>query len=507
LAAVIALGAALRLALFLWSWHQSPDLATMHSPDAAAYVKPAEALLHQGRFYVDNQPEVFHTPGYPLLLLPGVAAGQVELVTFCIQWIMSVATIWLVYQMALELFGDRRAAFGAGLLMAIEPLAVIYTSALLSETLFTFVFVLSLRYLIRYLSSNSRFDLVACGLLLAAATYVRPVSYYLPAALMVGLMARALWLRQPRVRLAHCGLFAVACFVPLAAWQMRNAQVADYPAFSASGQFNLYFHQAAWAVAQRTGQTLESVQDEFGGASGKDLDKVHPELRGASRTERYAFMAREGKRLIRENLPYWMKAEIRNALRIALNPGGTSLLQLAARTPVVRPLRPASEGVLATVRQMANETPALLYASLALGMTVGVTYLLSIVGWLAGLRRRPWEMLALLGIGGYLIVVSSGVVEARMRHPIMPILCLLGGAGVVAIRRWAVSLSVPVAKPASAPTIFHGRISPLDHDSEPQPLRRLADFTVPAGGHMADDLGSAGDGFVVNEAEAGAESI
>jgi 4-amino-4-deoxy-L-arabinose transferase-like glycosyltransferase len=410
---------------------------------------------------VDNQPEVFHTPGYPLLLLPGVSVHQVELVTFCIQLMLSVATIWFVYQIALDLFGDPLAAFGAGLLMAIEPLAIIYTSALLSETLFTFVFVLFLRYLLRYSSSNSSVDLALCGLLLAAATYVRPVSYYLPAVVIVGLVARALWLKQPRVRLAHCGVFVVACLIPLAAWQMRNDRVAGYPGFSASGSFNLYFHQAAWAIAQRSGQTLESVQNELGGASGKMLDTVHPELRGASRTQRYAFMGREGKRLICQYFPQWVKAEIRNALMIALNPGGTSFLQLAVGTPVLRPHRPASEGVLAAVRQMADETPALFYTSLALGTTVGITYLLSILGWLASFKHRPWEMLALLGIGGYLIGVSAGVVEARMRHPIMPMLCLLGGAGIVAIQRLAVWRPAQRAQTVFAVRLFQGRVSAI----------------------------------------------
>ena len=43
-------------------------------------------------------------------------------------------------------------------------------------------------------------------------------------------------------------------------------------------------------------------------------------------------------------------------------------------------------------------------------------------------------MLVLVGISAYLMAVSSGVVEARMRHPVMPMLCLAGGAGIAANR-------------------------------------------------------------------------
>jgi len=36
LATILAVGAALRVALFLWTWMQSPDLIALHSPDTAA---------------------------------------------------------------------------------------------------------------------------------------------------------------------------------------------------------------------------------------------------------------------------------------------------------------------------------------------------------------------------------------------------------------------------------------------------------------------------------------
>jgi 4-amino-4-deoxy-L-arabinose transferase-like glycosyltransferase len=434
LIAIIALGGTLRLGLFLWACHQSPDLSRSHLSDTVTYVKPAEALWNEGRFYKDSQPELFRTPGYPLLMIPGVALHQVALFTVCLQLILGVATIWLVHRMALDLFGTPAAALGAGLLMAIDPLSIIYSSILLSETLFTFVFVLFLRFLLRYFSSNATIDLVVCGLLLAAATFVRPVTYYLPLVLIVGLVARACWPTRRPFRLVQCGAFAIACWVPLGAWQVRNYQVANYSAFSASTDFNLYYHQAASAVARREGVTVLSVQDRFGRADGRAFDKVHPELRTASQAERYAFMGREGRRLLRQHLPESLKSQFSNALMISANPGATYLLNLAMRAPEPRSERPPGTGALGTARQMATETPVLFYTSLALSILIGMTYLLSMLGWLTSLKHRPLETMVLLGISAYLLAVSTGVIEARMRHPIMPIVCLLGGAGIAAVR-------------------------------------------------------------------------
>jgi 4-amino-4-deoxy-L-arabinose transferase-like glycosyltransferase len=433
--AIISLGMVLRAALFLCAWHYAPDLSRLHQGDSITYIEPADSLLHEGRFDLFGRSEIFRTPGYSLLLIPGVALHQVELVTFCLQLILSLATIWLVHQTTFELFDNSTAALGAALLMAIEPLAIIYTSAILTETLFTFLFVLFLRHLLRYLRNDSSSDLLVGALVLAAATFVRPVTYYLTFVLIAGLLVRSLWLNQRWRHLAQCGAFAVACLAPLVAWQVRNHRVAEYTAFTASGDFNLFYHQAAWAVAHRQGQTIQEVQKQFAIYDDEGLAELYPELRGASRAQRFSFMGREGKRIIRLYWSDWIKAQINNVIMIAANPAATNFLLLAVEEPEPRLDRPAGAGILGTIRQMARETPALLRASIALASCLVVTYLLSFIGLISSLRRRPVEMLVLVGISAYLMAVSSGVVEARMRHPVMPMLCLAGGAGIAAIGR------------------------------------------------------------------------
>jgi hypothetical protein len=78
---------------------------------------------------------------------------------------------------------------------------------------------------------------------------------------------------------------------------------------------------------------------------------------------------------------------------------------------------------------------------------------LSIAGWLSGLGRQPLAMLVLLAISGYLMGVSCGVVEARMRHPVMPLLCLAGGMGIATIARvvaWRPATRPQALAPVSA---------------------------------------------------------
>ena len=140
-------------------------------------------------------------------------------------------------------------------LLAIEPLSVVYSSFLLSETLFAFVLLLAVSTLLRYLQSASLGYLVISAVLLAAATFVRPVSYFLPAVLTVVLLVRAAFQSGSRFRLAaHAVTFALVSMGVLATWQVRNYLVAGYPEFSASSDFNLYYHQAAAILAQQSGK-------------------------------------------------------------------------------------------------------------------------------------------------------------------------------------------------------------------------------------------------------------
>ncbi len=385
--------------------------------------------------------------------MAGVAAKHLEWVAFGLQLALSLATIGLVYRIALELFANSTAALGAALLLAVEPLAIVYTSLLLTETLFTFLFVLFLFFFLRYLRSNATLPLVASAVVLAAATFVRPVTYYLPIVLLAGLLVRTVWLSDRWPRLAQAAVFMLVCCLPLGAWQIRNYRVAEYPAFTASGDFNMYYHQAAWAVAHHDHKTLTDVQKEFALYDDQRLAQLHPELEGATRAQRYAFMGREGKRLVKLYFSDWAKAQLNNVAMIAANPGATNLLALGAHASEPRLDRPAGAGVLGTIRQMARETPVLLRTSLVLGAVLGATYLLSIVGWLSALGRQPLAMLVLLGICAYMVGVSCGVVEARMRHPVMPMLCLAGGMGIATVARvfaWLPATRPQALVPAAA---------------------------------------------------------
>ncbi len=94
----------------------------------------------------------------------------------------------LVWRIARALYAGERVALAAAWIFAFEPLAAVYSVALLSETLFLFLFLLALDRLIAFLSTHRLGALAVSGLSLAAAAYVRPIAYYLSLVLAAGLL-------------------------------------------------------------------------------------------------------------------------------------------------------------------------------------------------------------------------------------------------------------------------------------------------------------------------------
>ena len=157
-----------------------------------SYVVPARELITNHRFFSNGAPEIVRTPGYPLLLTAGLLLHRLELVTILLQILLSCFTVYMVYRTAQLWFKRTEPSIIAAALYAIEPLSILYTSQLLTETLFAALVMVWLYFLSRYVNQHLLRDLLVSGVALAASVYVRPIGYFLPVIIAVGLSAWAL---------------------------------------------------------------------------------------------------------------------------------------------------------------------------------------------------------------------------------------------------------------------------------------------------------------------------
>lgn len=308
----LAAGALLRLGLWALALART-GTRVITSGDTASYLEPGLNLLRQGRFTTAGLPEIDRTPGYPLFLAATSGAGPA--VAALAQIALGLLVIVLAARLAEAVFARRAVTVAAAWLMAFEPVAVIYSVRLLSETLFLVFFLIFLERLVVFLRRRDRRVLAVSGLALTAAIYVRPIGYFLPYLLIVYFFVI---FRHERARLVETVAVLLVTTLPwLALWQMRNRIETGFGGFSSIATRNLYFYTAAGVQAAREGRTLSDEQRGMGYFSA---DRVDVRLLSAQRAA--------AQKIIAADPGIFLRQQMAGTLAVALTPCAAEMLKL-----------------------------------------------------------------------------------------------------------------------------------------------------------------------------------
>jgi hypothetical protein len=432
------------------------DPGVFRWPDTQSYLRAAQSLVDRGRFDTQGVPDVHRTPGYPLFLLPGIIVGHVDMVTIILQIIVSALTVFLVYRIGLRLAG-RRTALWAAVLYAVEPLSVFYASQLLSETLFTFFIVLFVNKVIDCLERPTMIHAVTASLAITVATYVRPIGMLLPLLTAVVLLAAALVAGRGKevFRYTVVGLGIFVIFTGM--WCVRNYRQTGYLGFSSIADESMYFYDAAATIAKQKGISFQSVQDEWGYLSDQQYVKYHPEQATWTDGERFAFMGREGRRLILKSPRIYAGIRLRGIGFLMLEPGAVNWSKTFKKYPADGGLlhQIVDSGLLSGVEVLRTKYAFTFYSTVVLGIMLVGYMALACIG-INMLRRRARVASALMAtVIVYFVVVSAGPqVESRFRHPVMPAICIFAGYAVAEIgKRRKGSKAAPIGD-VSQPPVF-----------------------------------------------------
>jgi 4-amino-4-deoxy-L-arabinose transferase-like glycosyltransferase len=416
-AAVMIVAVVFRLALAVGVMSYSRDPAVFSSPDTSTYLAPVPSLA-KSAYRVDREPELLRPPGYPLLLVPGVLLGEVELVTIALQILLSAATAAMVYELARSLSASSRIGFWAALLYALEPLSILFSVKLLSETLFTSLLVLGLLALCRHVRQSSRLWLVVAAVAFAACAYVRPIGYFLPLVICPFLLVGPDG-RLSRRRTGDAALLALVTGLLLGAWQLRNYVEARYPRFSSAEDINLWMNSlAVLAKEDETDFVTKKVQ-VGGGPLG--YWRRHPEELQLPMKDRLAHLRNDAIATISRRPLLYLGIHLTGSLRTLLLPGSSQAMLLFARGD-----DPDDDG------------PDWLPLTVGLLAALLPVYFFAVAGAIFMARTRLWPVLLLLGVVAYFVLLSGGPLAAsRFRVPVIPIFCTLAGVGIVRLRETA----------------------------------------------------------------------
>ena len=389
--------------------------------DSYEYLRLAEALT-TGSFSQDGVAEVLRTPGYPLLVALGTLTGHPIGLTVLLQIALGGVAAAIIYALAqhvatsLGCQDSRRIALFAGLLYALDPLSVVHTSFLLSETLFTTLLVAHLFVMSKYFGTVSMRHAALSGVLGAASAFVRPVAMYWPFVVVsVLLLLSGPNRKRPLARLAPILAFLLASLTPPMLWSVRNAYQAGYSGFSAAGDYNLYV------------SLKSSVEGIHRDTARQRVDTLAAQ-NGWTTGDRYDYMRDEGIRLILSR-PVTYLVVHSSAILQSLTPAFSMYV-------VIYDPDYGSASTLERLFSSTAQRSCDILLALPMYLLVGVAWAGQYVLALAGMRRvlvaRNGSTLLLLASVAYFLIMAGAVgniATARMRHSAMPAICVLAGFG------------------------------------------------------------------------------
>jgi len=204
--------------------------------DPIKYVRAAEFLF--GRADIGKTELYLVGPGYPLLIglcTPGGSSAFWPVLI--IQIILSTFTCVLIYRTALFLLGNSWIATTAGFLAVVSPTSISLANAVVSETLFFFLQVLSLYLFFKAIGKNQWRIAVFAGLTGGATVLVRSAAMLFPLVLIIsGLLMPVVTSAIPRRQIVIKSIVVALIMLALPTlWGVRNLIVHDTFTVSSTG--------------------------------------------------------------------------------------------------------------------------------------------------------------------------------------------------------------------------------------------------------------------------------
>lgn len=224
--------------------------------DSYTYLQVAQNILTHGTYSMEMSltphPDNYRTPLYPLFLLPFVWLKASPYIPVILQsLIMSLGAV-AVFLLGRELFGQR-VAFVAAFLAALEPFSALISAQLLTEAIFTPLFICAFLLLALYIKTKNPKELFIGSLLLSLAALARPVAFYLfpaiPLAVVLANIRAIDWKRMA----AGLGLF----FLVVSPWLLFIVFKLHTLHFGAVSSFDLYAYHGKYFDAWRAERNPE----------------------------------------------------------------------------------------------------------------------------------------------------------------------------------------------------------------------------------------------------------
>jgi hypothetical protein len=377
---LFALGLLMRAAFVLY--HAQLGWQLRHDP--GMYLTLAENL-RQGvysMFHPLDIPDTIKMPGYPALLY--LCGGNV-MVVLMLQALVSAIKVPMVYQLAQGVGLQRPHALAAAALMAVEPVDILLSGQVLTESLFTALLLAGTLLLLQGIRWR---PLLVAALLFAAAAWVRPNGLWL---IVLAGVAGYFFVHRS---MSKATAFATLGLLLLLPWALRNRAAVD--------RFYLGDSAAVAAAYYQVPDVLRAANDPRGATFTKALQERAASMDWEDRSSFHVFfdgLRSATRRTLAEHPLTWARVHFSKAARIYLAPGRGHLRTFFGKSTGVK------------------------YVLLTVSAAFSMMLVMALAVWLMHIRQLPPWLWMFLLLAGYLVVSGAlTTTDARFKNPAMPFL-------------------------------------------------------------------------------------
>jgi len=406
------------------------------NPDAYNYERIALNIINHGVFSNELQrpytPDVLRTPLYPTFLaVVYLFCDSSKTAVILFQIILGSLTVGLTYLFSLTLLQSRTVAIFAALILALDPLTIMYANMLMTETLFTFFLVAGSVAFAKYFQSPRLIWLFVSAAMFACAALTRPISQYLPLALLP-LISLAAISKQKKSASLRGLLFVSVYFVLIFVWIIRNNYVAGIWTLSGIGESTLVRYTAR--------AVLETAEDLDSGESKTRIESMilaPGNIEDSSSAEKARRELQVAARIFKQYPLATVAVYREGMLRWLASPGLDNICVQLSRVGDVNGCKSGGGKTDANfIRKLQLKFGEM--DSVQLTMAVWSTfflfamYVLSTIGVYRLVKHRQWyELFSLVIIIAYFFLLSAGgQTTSRFRVPTIPYWSVLAGLGL-----------------------------------------------------------------------------
>jgi 4-amino-4-deoxy-L-arabinose transferase-like glycosyltransferase len=443
---VLVLGAAMRLPLYFW-------LPVLSDGDSFQYYRPAHRLMDG----IDFPLPLKRPPGYPWFLAAiGALTGRALEHVVLAQHILGLSTAALAFGLGLITFGRTAAVIG-GLAAAISGELLLWEHYMMTESLFTFLVTLATFLFVLGVRSQKAAAFIGCGLAIGLAALTRPHAQVL---LLLGPLVLAWHYRGLRRIWRPTVLLASAMLIVIVPWMVRNYLThGTFTIAGSLGQQLVYktalFHTGTFlfvdpSAPDRVGDTdlrranelIQSVIDDKlkGGGDNWAASTIHSSLQrrlDIDEAEADALMRRAAMQAISRDPLAYVLASAQTFTRVSIG----APEDLDDRWRDSRP-RDERTRLAALMRRPSDEQVARMadtrrlleiYQSTRAGSVLIALFVLGLVGSALRPAWRPALFAALTVVALNGVTAAASGTNPRYHHPTIPLIHVVGAAGVLAV--------------------------------------------------------------------------